>query len=274
MTPLLNFSRYISEDAESLASEVVEGVLSRMKLDIPQLEKEQANVMYIELFGFLGESLIDEDKEVFPDTLIEWSKKNAEMQVSSGGGISEIVRRYPPTREVFNEIITGISIEIGLSVNENAFVLKRVNTLLDVSLNETFLSFERLSDKFKKDKQKELLKLSAPIVPVKDNTVILPLIGDVDTNSVKHILDNVVPRIAEMGVKYVIADFSGALTINVQIAQSLHKIGGTLRLMGIDVVIAGLRPDMVQTVVKSNIDMSAIKSFASVKQALESIQEA
>lgn len=72
--------------------------------------------------------------------------------------------------------------------------------------------------------------------PVKDDIVILPLIGYIDTNSAKHIMDNVVPQIAKMEVEHVIVDFTGALTINLQIAENLHQIGGALRLMGIQVV--------------------------------------
>ncbi|WP_245917824.1 hypothetical protein [Alteribacillus bidgolensis] len=62
------------------------------------------------------------------------------------------------------------------------------------------------------------------------------------------------------------------LTINSQITLSLHQIGEMLRMMGIHVVSAGMRPELVQTVVSSNIELSAIESFANVKQALENIQ--
>ncbi|WP_158738155.1 STAS domain-containing protein [Alteribacillus sp. YIM 98480] len=272
MTPFLHFSTYIHEKAEPLAVEVVDSVLNRMQLDIPDWEKEQAIAMYIELLKFFGESLMEEDKEAAPEALIKWSKKNAEMQISSDGEISEIVVRYPPTRDIFNEILTRISVELDLSLKENAYILKRINNMLDISLNETFFSFKRLSDKYKEDTQAELLKLSAPIVPIKDDIVILPLIGYIDKNRAEHIMDNVVPRIADMEVKHVIADFSGVLTINSQIALSLHQIGEMLRMMGVHVVTAGMRPELVQTVVSSNIELSGIESFANVKQALENIQ--
>ncbi|MDS8826518.1 hypothetical protein RLL96_01095, partial [Streptococcus pneumoniae] len=89
----------------------------------------------------------ESDLEV-PDALIEWSKQNAEMQVSAGGKISEIVVRYPPTRVVMAELFTELSVKSGLSLEENALVIKRVNTLLDVSLNETFFAFERFQEKY------------------------------------------------------------------------------------------------------------------------------
>lgn len=272
MTSFINLSKYMAENAELLAGEVVEAVLRKMNLNIPLWEKEQATRMYVELLGFLGESLMDEDQDTVPNTLIEWSKKNAAMQVSSGGKISEIVVRYPPTRTVFNEIFTRVSTELGLSLKENAFIIKQINMMLDVSLNETIFAFERLSDQFREETQKELAALSAPIVPVKDGIVILPLVGDIDAYKADHIMEHVIPIISTLEVDHVIADFSGILTINKQIAEYFHQMGETLRLMGVHVITTGLRPELAQTVVNSKISLSTIESYANVKQALESIK--
>ncbi|MEC5423815.1 STAS domain-containing protein [Virgibacillus sp. C22-A2] len=271
MTTFSTFSRYIDDNAEHLATEVVEAVLHRMKLDIPAQEEEQARIMYVEFLRYLGGSLTEEAKDVIPSALIDWSKKNSEMQASSGRDILEIVVRYPPTREIFNELITGISIDLNLSVKENAYILKRINKMLDISLTETIYSYKLLSDQFKEDTQKELLKLSAPVVPIKDGIVVVPLIGYMDTSHIEHIITNVVAIIAELEVEHVIADFSGALTINMEIAESLDQIRKVLLLMGIHVVITGLRPEIVSTVVNSGIDFSTLKSYATVKQAINNL---
>ena len=143
--------------------------------------------------------------------------------------------------------------------------------MLDVSLNETIFAFEHMSNKYKDDMQKELISLSAPIVPVRDEVVVLPLIGYIDEERIRYIMETVVPKIAAMEVDYVIADFSGVLTINSYVAQALHQVGSMLRLMGIKVVSTGMRPELVQVVVNSNIEMSSQHSYSTVKQALENI---
>ncbi|TMW71275.1 STAS domain-containing protein [Alteribacter natronophilus] len=241
-----------------------------MKLDIPKWEEDQAVTMYVELLGFLAES-IDEELSEVPSSLIEWSKKNAEMQVTAEGRISEIVLRYPPTREVFSDLITGISLELDLSLREHTKILKKINSFLDVSLTETCITYECLMERYKADKLKEILKLSAPIVPVKEDIVIIPLIGRIDEKCAEHIMENVIPKVSSMKIKHVIADFSGALTIDSYSAEALHRIGGALRLMGINVVSAGLRSDTVLNVIDSTIDLAAIKTYADVKHALENI---
>lgn len=264
---------HLNENANTLANRLVEGVVDKLNIEIPAWEKEMAIDMYTTLLYFFGESLSDtcRKKEEMPEELIQWSKKNAETQVASGGDISEIVVRYQPTREIFNKILTEISMDFQLTIQENSFLLRRMDLLLDVSLNETVRAFEAISIQYKQKTEKEIAALSAPIVPLKDNVIILPLIGEMDEYRADHIMKYVVPEIVNMDTDFVIADFSGILTLNTEVAALLHQIGNMLRIMGVHVITTGLRPDLVQMIVKSGINMDAAHIYGDVKQALEAL---
>ncbi|HWJ79510.1 MAG TPA: STAS domain-containing protein [Niallia sp.] len=272
MNLVINVSNHLIDNAESLAEEIVNGVLFSLKIEIPLWEKEQAIEMYINFINFLGNSLIIEEEKI-PEPLIEWSKNNAARQVSPKGKISEIVVRYPTTREIFTDIMTKISIDFGLSLEDYAFIIKRINNMLDISLNETVFAFERLSDDYKEETQREMAELSAPIVLIKEGIAVLPLIGIIDSYRANHIMEKVVPKIAELRINYVICDFSGILIIDTDIARHLHQIGQMLNLLGIQTLTTGLRPELAKTVVKSGIKMSKITTFANVKQALDSLHQ-
>ncbi|EMF45161.1 hypothetical protein B481_3464 [Planococcus halocryophilus Or1] len=75
MSSFKDFSRYISDNAESLSAEVVESVVQEMNLNIPEWEKERAAGMYIQLLEFFGQALLESGQIEVPDALIEWSKK-------------------------------------------------------------------------------------------------------------------------------------------------------------------------------------------------------
>lgn len=271
MTPISNISNYLIDNAEALAGEIVKGVLLRLKLEIPTEEKERAIQMYTGFVGFLGKSLISEEEGV-PKDLLDWSKKNAEELVAAGGKLSEIVARYPGTREIFTEFLTSVGLTFKLSTEETVFIIKQVNVLLDVSLNETVFAFERLSDKFMEESKKEMAELSAPIVPIKEGVAVLPLIGVIDYYRATYILEKVVPKIADLRVRQLITDYSGILTIDDDVARYLYQIENILGLLGIKTIVTGLRPDLAQTIVRAGINMSATPTFAHVKQALESIE--
>ncbi|MBN6187793.1 STAS domain-containing protein [Aneurinibacillus sp. BA2021] len=271
MSSISKVTNYLMEHAESLAVEIVRDVVQRMNLDIPEWEKEQAVKMYIEFLSFLGKTAAY--GEEVPDDLIAWSKKNGEREASSGGKISDIVVRYPATRVVFSERVTQLSLEYGLSVEDTVALINRINFILDISVNETVFAFERLRHKIMKETQKEMAELSAPIVPIRDHTAVLPLIGSIDSYRATYILEKVVPKIAELKVEQLIVDFSGIPTIDTAVAHYLFKIENVLRILGINTVVTGIRPEIAQTVVSGGIDMSSIKTYATVKQALESMEK-
>ncbi|WP_334314220.1 STAS domain-containing protein [Aneurinibacillus sp. Ricciae_BoGa-3] len=64
-------------------------------------------------------------------------------------------------------------------------------------------------------------ELSAPIVPVRDGVAVLPLIGTIDTNRAKFILEKVVPRVSELNIHCLIVDFSGIHIIDTAVAGRL-----------------------------------------------------
>ncbi|WP_236692844.1 STAS domain-containing protein [Aneurinibacillus tyrosinisolvens] len=267
----LGVSNHLIEKAESLAIEIVQDIINKLEQEFPKEEVDQGIVIYTEFMTFLGESLTFNEEEI-PEDLISWSKRVGEHEASLRGRISDVVVLYPTIRVIFVEHITKISLEYGLSAEEVAFVLKRIGYILDISINETILAFERLKDKMIKETQEEVNILSAPIVPLQDGLAVLPLIGSIDTNRAKYLLENTVPRIAELKVKSIIIDFSGILVIDTAVANHIFKIHDVLRLLGIDTIATGIRPELAQTVVKSGMDFSSIKTYANVQQALEDMK--
>ncbi|MCK2000518.1 STAS domain-containing protein [[Brevibacterium] frigoritolerans] len=265
---LMKMGKYLSDNSDSLALEVVENVLSYMNLKISKQEEDQAIAIYIELFGFLGNTLAENTAEEVPQPLIDWSKDNAMEQVLAGR-ISEIVIRYSPTREVLTDIITRLSVEFKLSLEENSHIIKWLNKILDLSLHETIFAFEEFSNKFKVETLKEMAELSAPIVPIKQGMAIVPLIGNFDQYRIDYLTDKMIPKIVELKIESLIMDFSGVPTIETEFAHSLSQIGSTLCLLGVEIIITGVSPKLAKIAGQIGIDTRTAKTFGTLKQALD-----
>ena len=272
MDRIFNVSKYLTQNAEQLASEIVPEIIQRFKVDIPKDEVGKAISMYTEFLGFLGESLTTNEEKV-PDRLIEWSKENGEREAAYEGRISDIIIRYPDTRLVFTDRIMNISVEHGLTIEEVVSIIKRVNYLLDISINETVFAYERLSDKILQYTRAELNELSAPVVPIQDDIAVLPLIGSIDYDRAKLIMEKVVPKIAQLKVECLIIDFSGIASLDAEIAKYIFDIHSVLRLLGVKSIATGVRSDLAQKVVTGGIDLSSIETYATVKQAIESLKQ-
>ncbi|CAH0347070.1 STAS domain-containing protein [Bacillus sp. CECT 9360] len=271
-------ANYLIDHAEPLAIKIVDDIIQRLEIEFSKEELEYYYKVYAQFIILSAEGITLDGYEV-PQGFIEMSRKNGERQAGIQGRISGIIGRYPQIRLGLIEQITKVSIEHGLSTEESAAVNKRVNYMLDTTVTETILAFERHTDSVIderereiNEKQRAINELSAPIVPIQDGIAILPLIGTFDPERVEHIFDKVIPSIPRLQVECLIIDFSGILTIDTYVASQLFNVYDVLRLLGINVVFSGIRPDLATKSISSGINFSAIKTYSNVRQAIEDIK--
>ncbi|MFC0187758.1 STAS domain-containing protein [Fictibacillus aquaticus] len=269
MNSLQSVADYLTENAVPLASDLVEQIIKKFDFDVPRIEIDLAKDMYVEFLRFLGSSIHLPGEA--PDELIEWSKINGERAANSRGRISDIFVRYPDTRLVFSDFVMDLGREFSLQTDEVIDVLKKVNHMLDLSINETVFAFERKTEELISKTQKEINELSTPIVPIQDSIAVLPLIGGIDHQRTEHLLNNVVPKIPGLKIKYLIIDFSGIITIDTEVAGHIFNVYNVLKLLGIEVIVTGIRTELAVRVVEAGIDFSSIIVHANVKKAIDSI---
>jgi rsbT co-antagonist protein RsbR len=262
----------LQQKSELIAKEMVSSILELIGVEIPKQEVDQAIVVYTEYLKFLGDSIMNKD-ETTSQSLLEWSQQNGEREAAKGGRISDILFRYPPTRIVFIDKMAEISLKHGVNTEDLIWINKRVNNMLDISINETVFAFERQTSKLMKELQDEVDILSTPVVPVQENVSVLPLVGKMDHDRARLIMERAIPLVAKQKVQSLIIDFSGIVTIDATIAKHILDIHNVLRLLGVDSIATGMRPELAQAAVEGGVDFSNINTFATVKQAIDSINK-
>jgi len=272
VNPTSAVANELQQNSEPIAKEMVNSILELIGVEIPKQEVDQAIIVYTEYLSFLGDSIMTKD-ETTSKRLLEWSKQNGEREAAKGGRISDILFRYPPTRIVFIDKMAEISLRHGVNTEDLIWINKRVNNMLDISINETVFAFERQTSKLMKDVQAEVDILSTPVVPVQENIAVLPLVGKMDHDRARLILERAIPLVANQKIQSLIIDFSGIVTIDVTIAKHIIDIHNVLRLLGVDSIATGMRPELAQAAVEGGVDFSNINTFATVKQAIDSINK-
>ncbi|WP_455931336.1 STAS domain-containing protein [Priestia aryabhattai] len=64
-------------------------------------------------------------------------------------------------------------------------------------------------------------------------------------------------------------DLSAVPIIDTMVADQLFKVIAGLQLLGIEVVISGIRPEIAQTMVSLGIKVEEVRSFSSLYQAVQ-----
>lgn len=120
----------------------------------------------------------------------------------------------------------------------------------------------------------EVKLLSTPIVPVKDNISILPLVGNVDDERLQRMLDSVSLHVQEYKEDYLILDLSGIEVFNEDIHIGIYQLNQLLDLMGTTLILSGVTPKFaIGSTPYANFSELSLRSYTSVKQALKMIGE-
>lgn len=99
-------------------------------------------------------------------------------------------------------------------------------------------------------------------------TGILPLVGDLDTTRAQILMENALAKGSEYQLNWLIIDLSAVPIIDTMVADQLFKVIAGLQLIGISVVLSGIRSEIAQTMVNLGITINHVKTFASLHQAV------
>ncbi len=162
--------------------------------------------------------------------------------------------------------LSGIEAAIDLLIDDLTDELKQREKMQ----NEVEDKLSKIQEQQKTifQQQADLLELSSPVSKVWDNTLILPVIGTLDSQRTQIMMENLLEKIVETGCTMSILDITGVPTVDTQVANHLLKTVTSARLLGAECIISGISPAIAQTIVHLGIDLSTIKTKATLQDAM------
>jgi anti-anti-sigma regulatory factor len=114
-------------------------------------------------------------------------------------------------------------------------------------------------------------ELSAPVIPVLPGVLVAPLIGALDSARAAELTDNVLGMVEREHARQVIFDITGVPLVDTHVAKVLLQTTTAVRLLGAQALLVGIRPEVAQTIVALNIDMNALRTFSSLREAIAAL---
>ncbi len=111
-------------------------------------------------------------------------------------------------------------------------------------------------------------ELSVPILPVSQDTLVMPLVGALDSTRLRDIQERALAAIEHSTVRRLLLDITGVPVVDSQVAQGLFTVVQAARLLGAEVVLIGIRPEVAQAIVGLSIDLSKIVTTVDLQTAL------
>ncbi|WAS90565.1 STAS domain-containing protein [Nannocystis punicea] len=130
-------------------------------------------------------------------------------------------------------------------------------SLVDITDRKRTEEALRLSKEETIQAQRELLaRLSAPVIPISDDVIVMPFIGQLDQARMQQALGVLLDEVRRLRVTTAILDITGVPEIDAEGTQGLIQAAQAVRLLGAQVVLTGIRPGIAQNLVAlgSNLD--------------------
>jgi rsbT co-antagonist protein RsbR len=120
--------------------------------------------------------------------------------------------------------------------------------------------------------QRQVIReLSVPVLPVTDQALVMPLVGAIDTERLADIQDRALHTLQRSQAHYLLVDITGVPVVDSQVAQGLLAINAMCRLLGAEMVLIGIRPEVAQTIVGLGMNLSSLRTAADLQTILREI---
>ncbi len=162
-----------------------------------------------------------------------------------------------------SEALAAANTELEQRVEERTVALRKV-----VEEQEQTAAELRESLKAQQELNRIVAEMSVPVIPVSDTTLIVPLVGNIDSARANLILNNVLAKVEESGAHTVVLDVTGVPVVDSHVAGALLRVAQATHLMGTHTVLAGIRPEVAQALISLGVDLSQLHTVATLQEAL------
>ena len=162
-----------------------------------------------------------------------------------------------------NSRLEDARIDLEQQVEARTAELREALTTVEVRAQEQ----TQLLDELQQQRQ-TIRELSVPVLPVTSSALILPLIGAMDNERIADLGGKVLEEIEERRARQVLIDITGVPVVDTFVAHALLNLVQSAHLLGAQVNLIGVRPEVAQTIVSLGIDLSRFSVYRDLQSAI------
>jgi rsbT co-antagonist protein RsbR len=116
--------------------------------------------------------------------------------------------------------------------------------------------------------QLAIAQLSTPLIPITDTVLVMPIIGVLDSSRAVQIMQTLLEGISSSRGEVAIVDITGVPVVDTQVANALIQAARAVRLLGAEVVLTGIRPEVAHTLVGLGADLSSVTTCGTLQRGI------
>jgi rsbT co-antagonist protein RsbR len=116
-----------------------------------------------------------------------------------------------------------------------------------------------------------IVELSAPLLPVAEGVLVLPLVGRMDAERAERVLEQVLDAVIARQADQLVIDVTGLAGVDAQVIAHLLKIVRAAALLGARSSIVGISSTLARTAATLGLGMDSIVIYRDLRSALVEI---
>jgi rsbT co-antagonist protein RsbR len=193
----------------------------------------------------------------------------AEVRLESGTPLSNSINAAGLLRRViwkYTQKFIDIT-SLGITFRDIFFWEEKFNSTIDQLTHSYTENYTNILLKRIHSQSNLINELSSPVIKLTENIGLLPIVGDIDSTRARAINESTLQQSADNQISSLIIDLSGVFIVDTLVAHRLFQMIEALKLIGVEVIMTGIRAEVAQTSIQLGIDFSCIQTESSVAQA-------
>jgi anti-anti-sigma regulatory factor len=147
-----------------------------------------------------------------------------------------------------------------------------MNRMLDIAMSHLGEAYLAAKERIIADQQAAIRELSIPVLQVREAMLIVPLVGLVDSQRARQLIETLLAAIRDKRAQGVVVDVTGVPIVDTAVANILVQVCDAARLMGATVVITGISAEMAQTLVSLGAKLPASETLVDLQEGIDFIE--
>lgn len=127
---------------------------------------------------------------------------------------------------------------------------------------------EALREQILEGQSARLAELSAPLMPITNDVLVMPIIGSVDAERANTIMDAALSGAQRHGARALILDVTGMRHIDTQALSALLLVANALRLLGTRPLLTGVRAEVAQTIIGLGASLEGLETLSTLQAGI------
>ena len=167
--------------------------------------------------------------------------------------------------------------ELQRGFNQAAVVIQQQREKLELQVaaataaqQEAEAAREQISEQLAQieEQRAAIREMSVPVLPLTKTMLVMPLVGVLDSARLSLLQDQALHAIASSAARCLLLDITGVPVVDTHVAQELLKVVRAARLLGSEVVLVGIRPEVAQSIVGLGLQFGEIVTQSTLQSGI------